>query len=61
MKDERLEEIIKISNQLKITKESLCKCQGLSCITCPLLNLDDCSDYNKIACLEYNEETGKYE
>ena len=61
MKDNLIEDMIRISNQLVATQSLLCNKYKLSCGDCPLYILDDCADFNDISCLEYNEVTGKFE
>ena len=62
MKDELIEDVIKISKQLKDTKELLCQkyCKGGACHNCPLYKLDDCDNYYSLAYLKHDRETGGY-
>ena len=62
MKDNLVEDIIKISSQLRADKELLCnKYYKNYCNNCPLDQIDDCTNIYSLSCLEYNDETGKYE
>ena len=63
MKDELVEDMIKISSHLRADKELLCDkhYKNYDCNNCPLDKIDDCTNIYTLSCLEYNNETGKYE
>ena len=62
MKDELIEDVIRISNQLRVAKELLCQkyCRHGACGNCPLYGLNDCDNYYSLAYLKYNREIGGY-